>query len=981
MMRYLIISASIIALAAQPVYAQEDESDEDQEDTIIVTGSLVQRSDYQLSSPVDVIGRERLEASAPANIAEFVKDLPYNTGSAFASGRAFGNETGAGSINLRGLGASATLVLINGRRMAQLPSAEDNVVDVNSLVPEIMLQRLEILKDGASALYGSDAVAGVVNFITNENFEGLKVNTRVNTFTYSNAYDYHIEAMMGTPLGERGHITAAFGFHDQDPIDGYALTTPSQEGTLNAFRFSSTRSNPGEFVVPRRSATGAVMGNRTNVVDPLCGVIPSSIASSATAAVPDAAQAVDCRYQFWADNGSQSEIRRYQGFMSGYYELTDTIQFNAEFGFADVASSTGYTVGDTLGATVTIPGHNPGNIFRAVDAAGNPLYAVSSGISAGYVRDGSTVFLPSRNSTGQVILTSDPTNAASGIPFYEDVGFVGRPLNSQCGLATGGNFIDPGECAATRRSDSQSTILRAAGGLEGELGPNWNWNAGGTWSNYKLSSNGTIGVALNNEMNFALNGLGGPNCNRAVNTPGRNGCEYFNLFGNSATANVGDARANSQAIIGYVIPFLQDQFESTLVTFDAVVSGSAFELPAGSVGLAGGYQYRDETLAINYDTQANLGNKANGVTQRDFENGRATHALFMEVNVPVLDGAIGYFEVNGALRHEWIGDTLETTDPKIGFLYHTPNDALTLRGSWGTSFIAPSLFRLYASSARGAGVNDCPVSQGAPCTGDRNLRIALIQKGNLGLLPERSEALSLGAVLRPVEGLQLEATWWNFKFEDRINTLSADAIVAIGPNGTAEFPIVRDPSGSILSVTTSFFNQAAVEVEGIDFSADYTTDFIGNSTLNLNVAGTKTTKYDSQATRGGPIVDGNGRSFTSSQISAITPNTDLRINSRITWSLGGHRLSAAMRYYGPIDLIDNQVALVTLAKIDSWMPIDLSYTYTFDVGSREVMLGVGAQNVFGEFEPFYPAPSFQPFAPTLNDTRGRSIYARAGVTF
>ncbi len=97
--------------------------------------------------------------------------------------------------------------------------------------------------------------------------------------------------------------------------------------------------------------------------------------------------------------------------------------------------------------------------------------------------------------------------------------------------------------------------------------------------------------------------------------------------------------------------------------------------------------------------------------------------------------------------------------------------------------------------------------------------------------------------------------------------------------------------------------------------------------------------------------------------------------------MDGHRLTASARYYGPVRLIDNQVALVQLAKVESWLPIDLSYTYTFDLGSREAMIGVGAQNVFGQLEPFYPAPSFQPFAPTLNDTRGRSIDARAGITF
>jgi len=955
----------------EPAAAEETAGEE----TIVVTGSLIQRSDYQLSSPVDVVGRETLEASAPANIAEFVKDLPYNFGSAFASGRAFGNERGGGTINLRGLGASATLVLVNGQRMTQLPDAEDAIVDVNSLVPEIMLDRVEILKDGASATYGSDAIAGVVNFITNDRFEGLKLSGRVNQFTYSDATDYRVEAMLGTEVGGSTHITAAFGFYDQQPINGYAFNTQSQRGTENDIRFSSASSSPGEFVIPTRNAAGTLSGTRTNVVDPLCGTVPSSIAATnATTAVTDPALARDCRYQFWGDNGSQSEIRRFTGMIRATSDITDSIRFDGEFAFSHIETATAYTAGDTLGQSVIIPGHNPGNTYyRARNAGGQPLFAVSSGVSAGYQRDGATVFLPSRDAAGRVILTATPTVAASGIPFYEDVTFSGRPVNSQCNLPTG-NTMGPGECAWSRPSRSSSNIMRAAAGLSGDLGSAWNWAARAHYSRYELATNGTVGVALTNELNFALAGLGGATCNRVTGTPGAGNCQYFNLFGNSTTATPGSAAANTQGVIDYVLPLLTDRYISDLLTAEAIVSGTVIELPAGPLGVAVGFQRRDSGLEADYDSAANTGNKANGVTQTDFTASRGITAVFMEANVPVFDAPFGYLELTGALRHEWIGSTLETTDPKIGVLFRALDDRLTLRGSYGTSFIAPSLFRLNANSARGTAVNDCPVVNGPPCTGEQNLRTALIQIGNPNLRPEKSEAWSAGFTVEPVDGLTFEGTWWHFAFSDRIATLSATDIVNQFPNGTPEAPIVRDAAGRILSVSTTYVNQASVVTEGLDFMVDYTTDLANIGTLGFNLAGTYNYRFDIQQVPGGPIIEAEGAS--NDRITGASPNTKLRINGRASWRNDGHNATISVRYYAPLNF-----TLTPGVKIGSWAPVDVTYSYTFDVGSREITLGIGAQNVFNELEPQVPAPGFQPFLPTLHDTRGRSVFARASVEF
>lgn len=970
--------------AADPTLAPAaDQAKKASEPDIIVTGSLIRRSDFQLSSPVQLYTRKDLEARAPQNIAEFVKDIPGNFGSAFASGRAFGNERGGGTINLRGLGASATLVLVNFRRQTQLPDSADNVVDVNSLIPEIMLDRVDILKDGTSALYGSDAVAGVANFITNDKFSGVRINARANEWTYAKAKDYHAEAMVGTDVGSRFHATMAVGYHYQDPINGYAYTTPSQNPSdVNNIRFTSPSSGPGEFIVPTRNAAGVLSGTRANVVDPLCGTIVSTIASNTVGGlgVPAAspATAVDCRYNFWGDNGSQSKIWRYTTMARLTGDLFNGVRFEGELGYTYIRSETPYTAGDTLSSAVTIPGTNPGNIYyRAVNAAGQPLYAVSSGVDAGFQRDGAQVFLPTRDASGRVVLTATPTDPTSGIPFYEDVQFSGRPMNSQCDLPTG-NTMKPGECAWSRPSVAKNNVFRAASSLSGQINSNWHWQGGFAYSRYQEDTNGTVGVALVNELNYALQGLGGTGCNRAANTPGRNGCSYINLFGNSAVATPGSAAANTQAVIDYVMPYLHDQYTSSLMTGDLLLTGNLLTLPAGPVGIAVGYQYRRATLAIDYDTEANIGNKANGVTQVDLNRARDNNAFFMEANVPIFHAPFGYAEFNGAFRHEQIGSDLHTDNPKFGLLFNTNDRKLSLRASYGTSFIAPSLFRLYADSASGTAVNDCPASQGAPCRGDLNLRVALLQKGNPTLKPERSKSYSAGITLKPFRGLTLDASYWRFHFKDKIVTPSATQIVAANPNGTALTPVVRDATGRIISVTTVFSNAASVLTDGIDFSVDYRTAIGRFGDLNFNIDGTYLNRFNYQATVGAAVYEGAGSSndTLASGGGPVQPSTKFRANGRVTWTYKGGTFNAIVHYYAPIDF-----ALTAGYKLDAWYPIDFNYTYNFKLRGATMQLGVGLQNAFQMHEPFVPVPGFQPFIPSLYDVRGRAAFVKAGITF
>lgn len=991
MIRNISYGISCVALAAAlAMPAQAQSSGGASAEDVIVTGSLIKRSEgFQSSSPVDVVSRETLEAMAPSTVASFLKDLPQNFGSTFSSGRAsggagVGGERGAGTINLRGLGPSSTLVLLNGRRQTQIPDAADNVIDVNSLVPEIAIQRIEVLKDGASAIYGTDAVAGVVNMITADTFDGLRASARMNVQTYSGKGDRRYEAMFGTGLGEKTRIMAAASFMDQDELN-LAFDIPSQKGSENNIRSTVNTANPGEFTVPLRNAAGALIpgaaGLRRNVLDPYCGRITStqptnSPVGSNLAEIQPIGQAVDCRYFINADQSAQSRIRQLNTIAVVTHEFSSAARFRGELNNSTSTSYTRWTVSDVISLpSLVVPGHNPGSEFRAVNAGGAPLFAVSSGVSAGYSRDGAEVFLPARNAAGQVILAPNPTDPTSGIPFYEDVLFNGRLLNSQGGLPTG-NSYGPGEYAGKNMSRSDTDIFRIAGELSGDLSDNWSYQTALTYSRYKLTTNGAPGLGLTEQLTRALNGYGGPTCN--VNGPrNANGCEYFNIYGNSVFATgANDPRANSQSVINYVSPKLNDRYESSLLVADAILSGTVAELPAGPIGLAVGYQYRKSTLMLDFDANKNVNNTTVNAVQTDFNASRDVNAFFGEVNVPLMDSSAGRLELNGAIRHE-TGEGIKTTDPKIGAIYTSPGNFLSLRASYGTSFVAPSLFRLFSESANTGSVSDCAPTVHPVCTGIPNIRVSSRISGNPELQPQTSTAWNIGGTVRPLDGLTASVDWFHFKFDNLIATESATDLVNSDPTGERTGRVFRDANGQPIGVILQYFNAASVTASGLDFDLGYrhTTDNAGNFSFQL--AGTYLPTYRWQIAPNAPEINWAGET---NDRRVAQPSPKWRANARFNWEMGPSSLMVQMRYTGSL-----KFSLDPATRIRAYTPVDISYTHrltdAFGAGLKGLSLAVGATNVFAEKEPFIPYPGFQPFIGSLHDQRGRFLWAKLTADF
>ena len=944
------------SMMAASLSAQQVDPREKPEE-VIVTGTYLRSTSFTPSSPVDALSRADLDASVPTTVATYFTELPYNMGSSFTTGRALGDAGGAGTINLRGLGSAATLVLVNSKRQTPVaaPLYQGAVVDVNSLAPQIMIGNVEILKDGASALYGTDAVAGVVNFITRGDFEGLEVRAQGESMTHEPHGDRRFGVLWGSQ-GDRAKLVAGLEYYERDRIPQLDIEAFEGRSIL------STLGSPGQFTVPNFitptvNAAGnqvAVSGTTRTIRDPDCGRVPGSIPQGTNG----------CAYSFAPDQSYNSGERRYQMYLQGSYQITEGLEFKAEAGYMDSHARTTDTASGQFGVPQRIPGDNPGvvaaGIFQARNAAGQPLYAVPSVA-------GSTV--PLRDGSGRVVLTNTPTDPASGIPFNYDLSFLGRPLGSQGGLPTQGTTPE-GEFATTKMGEDKTDVLRGSVGLSGSLGTDWRWEYSTTYSQHRINTTGQRTNELLREFGLAVQGYGGYNCNPATGRPGQGACSYFNPFGNAIFATPGSATANTQEVISFFTPALWDQFESSLTVHEAIVSGEFLQLPAGQIGLAAGLQYRDQSMVNNYDTEKNSGNIETGLVFTDFSADRGTRAGFLEVAVPAFDSErFGSLDLNGAVRYEDGGPELETTNPKLGLLYQTPGEVFGVRASWGTSFLAPSLFQQHSSSAGATFVSPTP---GAPAT----LRVSTLLRGNPDLKPQEAESWSAGVIWRPLSSLSFDIGYWKFHFDDMLATENAQQILFADPNGPR---VIRDPiTGTVLVIQTQYFNAATMETSGIDVVADYALDFERWGSLAFNLNATYVHQYDLQALPNAPIIDATG---TWNSLTFGSPSVPWRANFRTTWQLSGHSVGVTLRY---TDSFVNDRATATPGDrtFAPYLPVDIMYSYEFErtFGPVQALnLAIGSQNVFDDLPD--TVDFLNHMAANVYDYRGRLVWARIRANF
>lgn len=970
--RFALFAGAASVLATGAAAAQDKAATLDR---IEVTGSRIKRVDSETTQPVQVITRAEIEKTGLNNVYDILNNITSSDGSGLSTVTTQTNGSdGSEQISLRGLGADRTLVLVDGKRWV---TDIDGTVDL-STIPVAIIERIDVLKDGASAIYGSDAIAGVVNIVTRKNYEGAQASVYYGQTTKDDgeltAYDMTIGA-----AGERSSVVMSASFSEREPVmagdrrissepifgcGDYLASDPGNAMGLGAF-CGSTFGQYGVFVVP---GLGAVTLNPSaNLSD---GITVSDFRPFDNRA----------RYNFAPVNYLQQPSKRSNLFAYGRFDITDNISAYARMSYSKRTSTQQLA---EVPLTISNAGTN------------GPQWAMP--------------------------VTADMLYNPFGVQLNSTVGFRMSP-------------------AGGRRYHSDYDIFAFQAGLEGtfSLGDRYfSWDLMAQRNDGQYDQMGDNFVNL-----FNLRNALGPSgydqatntlyCGTSFATRIRN-CVPFNIFGGptlglgapipGATNGRRITAADVRAMLDYVTYTLVQTAGNTTVNYSGNLSGDLFELPGGMMGFALGFEYRKDDAFNQPDTLVAGGGSSTNFTEPT-RGGTEVKEYFLEIVAPLLKDVAGAkeLELSAAVRKSdysaagFVGSNFIEADPgaptnaKVGLRWK-PIDELMVRASWGETFRAPSAFDLYAGGGESfpattdfcrttnwASLNaqtqaNC-VAQGVPPGGapQPNAQIRALVGGNPFLSPETGENRSLGVVWSPnfIDGLDITADYWRVELENVMTRFGSSFILrncvdttqpTFDP-GYCSF-IERLPgSGQVVLVRTAPFNASFSDVSGIDLGISYRWDAgeWGNFAFKWDT--TYLIKSEFRL---------NEFSNTSDSVGLYTGqggNWEYRSNFNVTWNKGDWSASYTARY---LDRLEDTGGCF----------IGVCSTGDFFAGATENFLGsttyhdiqvswkapwdasvtVGARNVFGK-EPPMTASSFAHSFDAAYDLPGGAFwYARYRQTF
>lgn len=856
-------------------------------DDVVVTGTLLKASG-ELASPVLMLDRDELDARGRGSVADILTDLPQNyagsgTTGALLAGADRGGSNGvvATGVNLRGLGADATLVLVNGRRMAGT-GFRGEFADVSAL-PSAAVERVDILLDGASALYGSDAVAGVVNIIMRRSFDGQESRVRVS------AAEGGMETVTASHLAGRAWSTgsALFSYEYQHQRALSSLDRPyTADGDLRPFGGSDWRtlfSAPGNIITydPVRASYVSQWAIRPGTGG--TAQTPADFAAGQTNL-----QATSLGVDLLPDIERHSLYGRVRQSIGDRLDLSADLRFSRRaYGFDNS------------------PG---GSVFEVTQA--NPWFVSPSGAS---------------------------THTLA--------------------------YSFSGDLGASRQSGaSRSLGLTAGAALEIGRG----WSADGYLAFAEERGQSRISGQVNSL--FLQEALGNTPDNPA--TAYRASVDgYFNPFG--------AGQANGSAVLDFIGSGHSGNLDrSRASSANLLIEGPLFALPGGDVQLALGVQARREAFQTASTVFLTT---LEPVTKRVPKQDRVIAALFAEARLPIVGEAnsrpgLRSLELSLAGRVEDYDDFGTTTNPKLGLVW-SPMADLNLRASWGTSFRAPALTQIH----------DAPVAGATLVPRQDGSRMLAIYRtgGNPDLGPETAETWTAGFDYRPDGGLVVSASYFDTRFNDRIerptsgnlaNILTDPALAPFvqlvdAANNPADRALVESyitapgfgfgslfpPSNFGAILDGRWLNTASVKVRGLDLSARYPMD-LGGGVMTLDAAASWLLDYEIQMTPTAAV---------RSVLDQVGYPTSLRFRAGSTWSRDD--LSGSLHWSHVSDYADD-----VGAKIDAWNTADLMLTWRPSAGRLAgLSLSLGVQNLFDADPPFHNGRTGYGFDPGQANQLGR----------
>ena len=764
---------------APPVVDEAAPAPADQE--IVVTGSRIARSGFAAPTPVTTIGRERLNEVAASNIGDVLAQLPsFRASSGPGTTQTTpGNTLGARILELRGIGPARTLVLVNGRRF--VPTTAQGTVDAN-YIPAILVERAEVVTGGASAAYGSDAVAGVVNFILDTKLQGIRGEAQAGISERGDDQTIFASLAAGTSFGgDRGHIVIGGEYEDNKGI-GECYTARSicaQEWSLLGNTPAGKGGLPALNILSDIHTGSMTPGGLITSAGPLKN-IQFGPDGTPMPFVPGALQGL---FQQGGSGHGQNAfisglllkipVERFSAYGQANYELTDSIKASVEASYGEVSA---YTVTAQLRDTGTLIGP------IKVDNPYLPQSIVNTMIS-----------------------------------------------NNMTQFTMGRSGLDIGNA----QGPSKSTAFRIVGALEGQISSSWKWDAYYQYGHSTYSQrmgNNLIRANLTRAVD-AVRAPGGAIVCRSTLTAPTNGCVPLNLIGENQF---------SAAAKAYVTGTSTLDLDITQQVAALNVQGDVVDLWAGPLSVAIGAEYRRDEVKGEVDALSQTG--AFYVSNFAASNGKVNvKEAYVEATLPLLrDSAFARnLELNGAARRTDYSTSGAVTTWKAGLVYE-PIPEIRFRATRSRDIRAPNVNELFGSVTRSFSSFTDPDPKG----GGQSL-IEIVSGANTELKAEKADTFTAGVVLRPdfgfLRGFNLSLDYYDIKVDQAIGQVGAQTIANRCLGGATEYcPLItRNSAGAVTLINDRLQNLNGLKTRGLDIEAAYRTSLADDLSLDVRMLATK----------------------------------------------------------------------------------------------------------------------------------------------
>ncbi|GER01068.1 TonB-dependent receptor [Iodidimonas gelatinilytica] len=959
--------------------AQSDEG-VDEIEQIVVTGSRIARRDLTSSSPVAVVDAEQYRLSGTVNVEQLLNTLPQVIPGTTAFSNNPGN--GAATLDLRGLGAERTLILVNNRRYMFFDA--NQITDVNT-IPAALVERTEVVTGGASAVYGSDAIGGVVNFILKDDFEGIEIGTQYDITTRGDADRANIDLTMGGNFADgRGNAVLYMNYFDRD-----AVMQDARDFSFNAL-LDDFDENGNPALVPGGSAS--VLNGRFS--GPLDNDVNRALRPGLTTALDNAGltglgglgflpgadgqTATNFRnpedlFNYAPDNFLQIPQERWMIGTMATYDITDQMEFYAEGSFAN-------------NRVITELAPTP--------ITGNFLFNVDSPFLSPAMQE--------------VLRQADLTEGTITGTVRDD----------------NGNLVNPGTLTLADTAGDGQTSLSIGRRLE-EVGPRQNSDERNSWR-VVTGIRGDLGdfsdtMFKNMRYDAYYMFARTLNTQRQAGNVSRSAFQAalldnsLNIFGPNITEDAADSIRIAATNVE----------ESQLQVASGAISGDIIELPAGPVGGAFGFEWRSTSARFSPDTALSSGDVVGFNAGNPTAGGYDVWELFGEVRVPIVADLpfAKNVEVNGAFRYsDYDLENVGGVWTYAGGVDWSVSDDLMFRGQFQRAVRAPNVQELFGGQAQGfpgaidpcsdqftgeqtQALRDTCIASGVPAANvfgaiQPNTQIQGLFGGNPDLEEETSDTFTIGAVITPqaIPGLSVTIDYYNIEVDDAISVLggSLNNVLDLCFNEIQDInspfcqAVNRNPGGDIGEpnfVEVLNANIGKFETDGIDLQINYSMDLdfgllSESSSLDFFVLGTWVNNFDITPVAAIPErIDECAGTFGNT---CGEPLPEFKTNSRVTWRTGPLNLSLRWRWIDSVkddQLLNEGTVAANLAvpKIGSQNYFDLSAT--FDVLDNVQIFG-GVDNLFDNKPPLVADSSEQANTfPGTYDVLGSRLFFGATVRF